>query len=166
MENKGLLIGIAAVAIIGIAAFAFTARGGNQTASQQAGAQPTTVQQAGGSEQTAPTTGAMEGSTAMEAGSYKDGEYEASGTYTSPAGQETVDVSLTLKSGVVETIEFTGNATNEKSVFMQGMFKDNFMPLVVGKNIDEVKLDKVSGSSLTSGGFNDAINKIKEEAKS
>ena len=36
--------------------------------------------------------------------------------------------------------------------------------LIVGKDIDEVSLDKVAGSSLTSGGFNAAVESIKSDA--
>jgi hypothetical protein len=35
----------------------------------------------------------------------------------------------------------------------------------VGKNIDELNVSKVAGSSLTSGGFNQAVEKIKQEAQ-
>jgi hypothetical protein len=37
--------------------------------------------------------------------------------------------------------------------------------MVVGKNIDEVNLGKVSGSSLTPIGFNNAIEDIRSQAK-
>ncbi len=173
MQNKGLLIGIAAVAIIGIAAFAFSSQ--NKPANQQATG---TTQM----EQTAPAAGTQESGTtnsgatgsesmaaddsnSMMAGEYKDGTYSATGNYVSPAGQEEVEVELTLADGVIEDVTFTGKATNEKSVFMQGVFSDNYKALVQGKNIDEVQLDKVSGSSLTPKGFMDALDKIKTEAK-
>jgi hypothetical protein len=42
----------------------------------------------------------------------------------------------------------------------------DYKQYVVGKKIDEVQLTKVSGSSLTPQGFNDALAKIKAEAKS
>jgi hypothetical protein len=38
--------------------------------------------------------------------------------------------------------------------------------MVVGKNISELQLTKVSGSSLTPQGFMDALEKIKAEAQS
>ncbi len=90
----------------------------------------------------------------------KDGTYEATGEYTSPAGPEVVPIKLTLKNGVIETIEFNQKATNPGTIKFQGMFKEGFKAQVIGKKITEVKLDKVSGSSLTPKGFNDAIQKI------
>ena len=43
-------------------------------------------------------------------------------------------------------------------------FVSNFAALIVGKDIDEVSLDKVAGSSLTSSGFNAAVETIKSDA--
>lgn len=97
--------------------------------------------------------------------SYKDGTYSSTGEYTSPAGKEEVGVSLTLKNNIVTDVTFTPKATNEISVKLQTMFADGYKTLVVGKDINTVKLNKVSGSSLTPKGFNDAIEKIKLQAK-
>lgn len=164
MENKGLLIGIAAVAIIGIAAFAFTAKKPDSAMTASTSPTQAPAMQGSGTEATTETGApAME---ATEAGSYKDGTYTSTGTYTSPAGQEEVEVTVTLADGVISDVQFVGKAVNEKSVFMQGVFSENYQPLVLGKNIDEVKLDKVSGSSLTPKGFNNALETIKAEAKS
>lgn len=96
---------------------------------------------------------------------YKDGAYAATGVYTSPAGKEEVGVSLTLKDNIVTDVTFTPKATNEVSIKLQGMFASGFKELVVGKDINTVKLDKVSGSSLTPKGFNDALDKIRLEAQ-
>lgn len=97
--------------------------------------------------------------------SYKDGTYSSIGTYTSPAGKEEVGVSLTLRDNVITSVTFTPKATNEVSIKLQGMFSSGYKELVVGKDINTVKLDKVSGSSLTPKGFNDAIEKIKLQAQ-
>ncbi|PIQ71931.1 hypothetical protein COZ40_00925 [Candidatus Roizmanbacteria bacterium CG_4_10_14_3_um_filter_39_13] len=98
--------------------------------------------------------------------SYKDGEYTQEGDYTSPGGPEQIEVRLTLKNGIIEQAEVTSKAVLAKSKFMQGVFIENFKPLVVGKNIKDLNLGKIAGSSLTPKGFNDAVEKIKAEAKS
>jgi hypothetical protein len=36
--------------------------------------------------------------------------------------------------------------------------------VVVGQDIDQISVSRVAGSSLTSGGFNQAIDTIKSEA--
>ncbi|HLL60539.1 MAG TPA: hypothetical protein VK338_02385 [Candidatus Nitrosocosmicus sp.] len=97
--------------------------------------------------------------------SYKNGSFSAEGSYVSPAGPEQVDVSLTLTDGRITDVNFEGKAVNPNSKRFQGIFSENYKQFVVGKNIDEVKLDKVAGSSLAPKGFNDAIEKIKEQAK-
>lgn len=100
-----------------------------------------------------------------QASQYKNGSYTAIGGYISPGGQEKIGVTVTLKDGMISEITVEPKATRPMSMKMQGMFSGNYKPMVIGKNIDEVTLDKVSGSSLTSKGFNDAITKIKEQAK-
>jgi len=95
---------------------------------------------------------------------YKDGTYSATGGYMSPGGPDTVNVSVTLANGVITDATVVSGANDPTSSHYQSIFIANFKPLVVGKNIDDVVLSKVSGSSLTSGGFNQALTKIKAEA--
>lgn len=102
---------------------------------------------------------------AMMENLYKDGTYSASGAYTSPAGSENVEVTLTLKDGSVTNVVFKGDAENEKSKFMQEKFGEGISAQVVGKSIDSLDLAVVNGSSLTPKGFMDALEKIKQEAK-
>lgn len=97
-------------------------------------------------------------------GTYADGTYEATGSYTSPNGQEEVDVSLTLEGDVITAVTVTPEATNPNSVNYQNQFADGIAAIVVGKDIDEIDVSRVAGSSLTSGGFNEAVETIKSEA--
>lgn len=97
---------------------------------------------------------------------YKDGEYSAQGEYSYHSGTESIGVSLTLKDGVVESVEVELMATSPTSKSMQEDFAANYESEVVGKSIDEINLGKISGSSLTPKGFNDAIEQIKNQAKS
>lgn len=159
MNNKALIIGLAAIAVIGIAVLTMGGKKNPETAQQ---ATPT-VMEATAAPTSMPANGtAMEGKTA---GAYKAGKYTADGSYTSPAQPETVTVALSMKAdGTITDISFKGNATNPTSQKFQGQFSGGYKELVMGKKIDEVKLDKVSGSSLTPMGFNDAIEKIKAEA--
>lgn len=46
----------------------------------------------------------------------------------------------------------------------QGLFQQNYAPQVNGKKIDTIKLGAVGGSSLTSGGFNAALQAIQDQA--
>lgn len=107
-----------------------------------------------------------EGDDAAVAGSYTDGSYTASADYTSPGGTETVEVTVTLEGGVITAVEAVGDGDNPNSKRYQGEFADGIADVVVGKSIDEISVDKVAGSSLTSAGFNDAIEEIKADAAS
>lgn len=97
-------------------------------------------------------------------GDYKDGTYSADGNYVSPNGTETVGVQVTLAAGKVTDVQITQHPSNPNTRKFQGQFAGGIAAQVVGKNIDELNVSKVSGSSLTSGGFNQALAKIKAEA--
>ncbi len=97
-------------------------------------------------------------------GSYKDGTYTAKGVYSVHSGPEEITISLTLKDGVITDTTFAGTPAVKMSQKFMDMFAQNYKPMVIGKKISEVKLGKVSGSSLTPMGFNDAVEKIKQQA--
>ena len=96
---------------------------------------------------------------------YKDGSYTAAGEYRAPSGAERVNVTLTLKNDVIVDSTVVGTGENSITKKKQAEFIGGYKEFVIGKNIDEVKLTVVSGSSLTGGGFNAALDKIKVEAK-
>lgn len=97
---------------------------------------------------------------------YKDGTYKQSGAYTSPAGPETVQVSLTLADNKISDLVVLAEATHEVSRKYQNLFAEGISKLVIGKAISEVEsYSQVSGSSLTPKGFDEALKAIKEEAK-
>ena len=96
---------------------------------------------------------------------YQDGTYSADGTYVSPNGTETVGVGLTLAAGTVTAVNITQHPSNPNTRKFQGEFAGGIAAQIVGKSIDELNVSKVAGSSLTSGGFNKAVEKIKAEAQ-
>lgn len=95
---------------------------------------------------------------------YTDGSYEALGQYVSPAGPSEVTVAITLEDDIVTDVVVTPHATEGNSIQFQGQFADGIAAVVVGKDIDTLTVSRVGGSSLTSGGFNDALAQIKAEA--
>lgn len=116
--------------------------------------------------ETAPAAPSGGGSTLAGSGAqYKDGTYSADGNYVSPNGTETVGVQLTLAAGKVTDVRITQHPSNPNTRKFQGEFAGGIADQVVGRNIDELKVSKVAGSSLTSGGFNQALEKIKSEAR-
>lgn len=95
---------------------------------------------------------------------YTDGDYAATGEYQSPGGAESIEVEITLEGSVVTDVTVSGNATAGNALRYQTEFEDGIAAEVVGVNIDELAVDKVAGSSLTSDGFNAAVEQIKADA--
>jgi len=118
-----------------------------------------------GAETSAPTPSAGASSLATSGSTYKDGTYSADGNYVSPNGTETVGVELTLAGGTVTAVNITQHPSNPNTRKFQGEFAGGIAEQVVGKNIDELNVSKVAGSSLTSGGFNQAVEQIRSEAQ-
>lgn len=104
--------------------------------------------------------------TTTTSGSYTDGDYTESAEYESPNGTEEITVDVTLADGVITAVTVTGDGDNPNSKLYQSKFAGGIADVVVGKSIDEISVDKVAGSSLTSDGFNDAIDAIKADAAS
>jgi hypothetical protein len=104
--------------------------------------------------------------TADGTASYVSGSYSASGSYSSPGGTEEVAVRVTLDGNTITDVSVTTDPASPTSEEYQNEFKNGYKGFVVGKNIDDIKLSKVSGSSLTSQGFNAALQKIKDQAQS
>ena len=148
----GLIVIVASIAVGGIAA------GKHKTVSAT-----TTVTVASPTATTSATTQTSASATTSE---YKDGTYTATGTYDSPGGTEAIKVTVTLADDKVTATSATAGATDPQSQEYQADFISGYKSLVVGKSLDSVHLSKVSGSSLTSTGFNSALSSIKLSARS
>jgi uncharacterized protein with FMN-binding domain len=97
---------------------------------------------------------------------YKNGTYTATGNYTSPGGNESITLSVTLQGDIITDSSVQEGATDPEAREYQADFISGYKAFVTGKNISSVRLSRVSGSSLTSGGFNRALDQIKQQAKS
>jgi len=96
---------------------------------------------------------------------YKDGTYSATGSYMSPGGLDRLAVTLTLKNDLVTSVSIVPEPGDNTSARYQEKFASGYKQYVLGKNIADVNLTKVSGSSLTPKGFDDALAQIKIQAK-
>ncbi|SIT70998.1 FMN-binding protein [Microbacterium sp. RU33B] len=110
------------------------------------------------------TADAGSGTDATTGGPYTDGTYTAEGSYATPESVEEISVTVTLEDDVITAVEVTGNPTKRESEQYQGQFIGGIEEVVVGQDIDDISVSRVAGSSLTSGGFNEAIEAIKAEA--
>lgn len=97
-------------------------------------------------------------------GRYKDGTYVVNGIYNSPGGLDNINYSITLKKDKVSNIVVTNGANDRTSKFYQNDFIASIPSVVVGKDLLNLKIGVVSGASLTSQSFNDALSKIRTQA--
>jgi hypothetical protein len=167
-SNSMIMGGIAVVVIALLAVGAFALKP-SETPTPSASTNPTasTTVQASSVPSTAPASAASSTpSTQNGQDKLKVSTYEVDGNYTSPAGPESIGVKITLEGNIIKDSEVTVRSQHPISKQKQEAFAANYKTLVVGKNINDVKLDKVAGSSLTTKGFNDALEKVKEEAQS
>jgi len=115
-------------------------------------------------------TGSTSADTSSDGGSssggvsYADGTYTATGSYVTPESVETIEVTLTLESGEISAVEIQGDPQTAETVQYQSRFIGGIEDEVVGVALDDIQVDRVAGSSLTSGGFNEAVEAIKDEA--
>ncbi len=158
-SKKPLLTAAAGLALLGTAGC-----GSAGTAQDTAPDEATGASTPAASSGTAPS-GAVSSAAAAIGGEYQDGEYTAKGSYIPPSNtKEEVTVSLTLSDGVVTDLEVSTSGNHPTSKRYQAEFTDGVQQEVVGKPLDEVKVDKIASSSLTSSGFNKALDEIKSEA--
>lgn len=116
-------------------------------------------------EPTASETREVDTSGAENPGGYADGTYDAAGFYSTPGGTDSIVLTVELENGVIVDTELEQRPTSGNAEQFQGQFASGYEELVVGKDINDVRLSRVAGSSLTSNGFNNALDKIKEEAR-
>ena len=114
----------------------------------------------------APTTSQTPPADTGKRSVYKDGTYSATGSYNSPGGPDQLGVTVTISNDVIADVSVTSGAGDRTSQRYQNMFISSYKQFVVGQDISSLNLGKISGSSLTPIGFNDALAKIKTQAKS
>ncbi|MCR2762336.1 FMN-binding protein [Microbacterium sp. zg.B48] len=119
---------------------------------------------AGPSRSSAPGSGASEPAAPPGDSTYADGTYTADGSYATPESVETITVTVNLEDDVIAEVSVVGDPQKRESEEYQGRFIGGIADAVVGRDIDEIAVSRVAGSSLTSGGFNQAIETIKFEA--
>jgi uncharacterized protein with FMN-binding domain len=144
------VLAVVAIMVLGIQAF-------SKPTAEVAGSETSDV---ASSQQSAADTGAADDSSG-----YKNGTYTATGSYNSPGGVQEVEVTLTLRDGAVTGSKVESGATDREAAEYQNEFIGGYKSFVTGKSIDDLNLSKISGSSLTPQGFNDAVEQIKDQAQ-
>lgn len=110
-------------------------------------------------------TDANTGTTAMHSPAPGEKMIKSEQTYTTPAGEEKVTFVLYVDAtGVVTEAETTIEAKAPTSVMRQKSFAAELPTVIKGKKLSELsKIDRVGGSSLTTGAFNKALSDLKTQ---
>jgi major membrane immunogen (membrane-anchored lipoprotein) len=98
-------------------------------------------------------------------GPLADGTYSATGGYRSPNGSESIGVTVTIVDGVITDVFVDAFATQGTSNRYQSQFASGIAEQVVDKPLADVQVSRVAGSSLTAGGFNQALDEIRALAQ-
>lgn len=96
---------------------------------------------------------------------FANGTYTANGSYNAPSGNETIRVQITVFNDEITASTVTALSSNGTTLTYQNDFRDTHGPQVIGVKLDLVNLGKVSISSLTPIGFNNAVNAIEAAAR-
>ncbi len=160
-KNGGLIAGAVVALIVLVAAYGFY----TYTKKEGDSITPIAIDTTGGNTVPTVTVVPTEPVATVKSTKYKDGSYSAIGNYMSPGGSEEIGVKVTVKADIITDASIEVKATRPASKNWQTVVSENIKSVVVGKKLDNVVLDKVSGSSLTPKGWNDAIAKIQVSAK-
>ena len=113
-----------------------------------------------GAEEVAPT------STLLEEARGLDGAFTYDVSYLTPKGATEMTAAFTVTDNVISDVTLTGNPQHKTSLQYQQTLQAELGSLVIGKDLSSVSAlpAKVSGSSLTPGGFNQALAQLQAEA--
>ena len=95
---------------------------------------------------------------------YKDGTYNANANFQTPDGIDGITVKVTIASNVITSVNADTTATSRESQQYDDAFLSSYKSEVVGKNVNDVQLNRTAGASLTSDGFNKALDEIRQNA--
>lgn len=130
-----------------------------------AGCASTTSATSGSADSDGSTSGSVSATgTSDVSTTYKNGTYSADGSYSSPDGQEEIAVTITVDNDVITAVTVRSVESNGQGAQYQARFASGISSVVVGKDLASLQVSAVSGSSLTSNGFNTALDTIRSEA--
>ena len=132
---------------------------------------PQSIADSSAGQSSAVSSGSASGSTpaattsSSNASGYKNGTFSATADYHVPDGSETIEVSLTIKSGIVMNASVQNSEYDPTSAQYQESFVSVYKSSVVGQKIRNLQLSVIGGASDTTQGFNDALSQITSKAQ-
>ena len=90
-----------------------------------------------------------------------DGNYEQNVTYSSPAGDDIVDISISVLNNTITSVSLKPTHAAPISENFIKNYNQSIQSLVVGKKIDQINLPhNVAGSSLTNAAFKQYLSQL------
>ncbi len=158
-QNKAKIVGLIVIVLLSTAAttgVVLVKNGRNSDALSSTTTQPSATASTYGTAQTTNTT----------TSTYKDGAYTAQGSFYTPDGTEQIGVTIKLSGNNITSVSIDDSSIYSGTSFAYTeRFINGLNSVVVGKNIDNVNVGRISGASLTPIGFNAALDTIKSQAK-
>ncbi len=97
--------------------------------------------------------------------SYKDGTYKASTSYRVPHGTNSIEATVSIKDGVIESVDVTDDYSDRESSMYISSFESKVQSVVKGKSISSISVGRIGGASLTSSAFENVLSDIIVEAR-
>lgn len=157
---------IAAIAVLAVAFFVSACQPSNSNnISNPANNSPDTQMEQAAGTAPAATTDVSATSPDLQSAPAGSSVVSTTATYQSPAGPEEVGFSLVVDAdGTIVEASTTVLAKSPISKMRQESFSENFSAAVAGKKLADLgAIDRVGGSSLTTGAFNQALQDLQAQ---
>lgn len=96
---------------------------------------------------------------------FRNGDYTATGRYLTPGGNESILVSVQVRDGVVTSAAARTEASSPTARQFQDQFRVQIAAHAVARPLASLSVSVVASASLTTTGFNDALDRIRVEAE-
>lgn len=97
---------------------------------------------------------------------YRNGSYTSSASYSVPGGHTNVITStITVSNDTITEISDSNQAASSESWQYINSFESKISGVVVAQKLGSLSPSRVSGASLTTGGFNAVLTGIRNQAK-
>lgn len=166
-NNIFLAIGsIAIIAASGVGVYALYSSAQTGTSNSGLTTQSTTNSSTSGSTTGGTTSNSTTNSTSStSASNYKDGTYTASANYSVPHGyQNSISVSITVSNGSITAASATHSTSDRESAEYTDVFDSSLSSKVVGQSLSGASFSRIGGASLTTDGFQTALETVMNEA--
>ena len=98
--------------------------------------------------------------------SFKNGTYTIEDAYFVMVGlSEPMRTTITLDDGIITKAEVVFDTQDIHSEYHQRDFVAAYKSQVIGADMSDVPFSRIGGASLTTGGFNDALQKVMSQAQ-